>query len=180
MIVYKDLVTGVEYYSDAKKLKTPVSGDTKTEVEGLVMIASAWIKDVDDEEEDAKILDYYSMFPNIIREERTPKYTWNAFKKEFLKPWMMGLCKILKDNGTISSKEEMTAFQGKLEAASDYLKSQWDQISVHECDEPSGTYTLKSGESVDLLASPVFEIYVGDDTEPHFMFFKDAYKTARF
>lgn len=199
MEVYADVISGVEYFSNAKPIKPVTTGGKEEEkVDGLVFVptqkqavdggdvdigrGNEFGGGADDEEADDGVetkLDHLIAFPDL-QEEPVPYASFKQFRDEFFKGYVKGLQKTLKDNGTFASKEDQTAFQTRVKGIMDWIKANFSDMDIYQAALPTTTVVNDAGEEKEVFNSVIFAHWAEGLASPNFCFMSDAYKMTKF
>lgn len=195
MEVYKDIISGTEYFSNAKPIK-PVTSDGKEEekVEGLVFVptrmqaADGGDVDIgcgnefggggeDDGGDDAveKKLDQLLAFPDI-QEEPIPFSSFKQFRDEYFKPYMKALQKVKKAKGQFETKEDQKAFQTRMQGVMGWVKANFSNIDFYQANEPTTTQP----DDTEFFNSLVYAHWAEGASTPNFCYVLDSYDMVKY
>jgi len=172
MLVYSDLVSGDELFSDSYPIK--LVDDLYYEVEGKnikldVDIDEALIggnKATEPSEEDESVESTAITGINVVL---THKLQETGFTKDTFKSWLKDYMKMLLEKiSSKKSEDEIKAWKGKMQL--------WAKDTLSKFDD----YRWYTGEKMNPEAMVVASGYREDQITPYFMFFKDGLKEEKF
>ena len=187
MKVFKCIVSGVEFFSDAKKFEDVMDeegNDTGLvrvqavqKTEGGVAVNTGGDEEVDEAEEIK--LDQFWMFPDIENEFEFAKK--KQFKEDYWAFFQDGFVKLAKHKKLFSSKEEFQAAGKRFKAA-----QKWILANIKELQFFGPESYMIEGESIDekfaedTFCSNFAYVKYEQDGSIFFYFVKDAYQMTTF
>jgi len=191
--VYKDFITGEEYYSDAKAIepvlvdgvdtgivRTPAyvqtAGGDKINVGGGGEFSKPEDDDTDDKAETK--LDQFWNFPSIENEHRFASF--KEFRDAALMPVMLAFKKLAITKGAAKDKDDLKEKGTRMATAG----FKWVQTNFSSIQFFSLESTVVDGESAGGPAedtySASFAMLIDDGKQAFFYFFKDLYLESKF
>uniref|UniRef100_A0A7S1CG03 TCTP domain-containing protein n=2 Tax=Bicosoecida sp. CB-2014 TaxID=1486930 RepID=A0A7S1CG03_9STRA len=194
MEVYKDLISGTEYFSNAKPIKPVSDGKEEEKIDGLCYVettkqaADGGAVDIgcgnefggagEDEGADDSVetkLDQLLAFPDI-QEDPIPFASFKQFRDDYFKPYMKALQKVKKDKGHFETKEDQKAFQTRMQGIMGWVKANFSSIDFYQANEPTTT----NDEGKEVFNSLVFAHWAEGATTPHFCYIMDGYEMVKY
>lgn len=171
MLVYKDVISGDELFSDSYPIK--LVDDLYYEVEGKNISMSNDIdealiggnKAAEPGDEDESVDASVTKGINVVLTHRLVE---TGFTKDSFKDWLKTYMKALKERVEKKTPERVAAFQkGMSTWAKDVLAN-------------FGDYSFYIGESMDINGMTVLMGYREDQITPYFIFFKDGLQEEKY
>ena len=187
MKVFKCIISGVEFYSDAKAFTDVMDeegNDTGlvrvqavSKTEGGVAVNTGGDEEVDEAEEVK--LDQFWMFPDIENEFEFAKK--KQFKEDYWAFFQDGFVKLAKHKKLFSSKEEFQAAGKRFKAA-----QKWILANIKELQFFGPESYMIEGETIDekfaedTFCSNFAYVKYEQDGSIYFYFVKDAFESVTF
>ena len=171
MLVYKDIISGDELFSDSYPIK--LVDDMYYEVEGKNITQSCDIdealiggnKATEAPEEDEGVDSSAITGINIVM---THKLVQTSFDKTSFKSWLKEYMKVILEKVKAKDASREAAFKAGMQ--------KWAKGILEKFDE----YQFYIGERMDAEGMVILQGYREDQITPYFMFFKDGLEEEKF